>query len=140
MENVVPRTWVPGTPRGYGSEKVANEWLKQIEDKLGGYRGRGKSHSDTDRYEVDLAFLINPNSAKYCGKNLPHGTDLDNLVKQTVDGLAATKSRSLPSGLGILHDDSAVYQIVATKEHVKRDEDAGVWVTVRLLRSSQSVL
>jgi len=62
---------------------------------------------------------------------MPHGTDLDNLVKQTVDGLAETKSKSLPSGLGVIATDKVVYQITASKGLVSYDEEMGVWVCIQ---------
>ena len=129
---VVPRTWVKGTPRGYGDSKVASEWIAELRAGLAQFEGVGTQHdSETVRYEVILEFRVYPGSAKYRGQNMPHGTDLDNLVKQTVDGLASTKSKSLSPGLGIIAEDKAVYRITASKDLVPDDEETGVWVCVQ---------
>jgi hypothetical protein len=134
MDTIVPRTWIQGTPRGFGDNKIASVWLMEMEVALDGYRGRGvRDDPKTTRYEVILEFRIFPNSQKYRGQNLPHGTDLDNLVKQTIDGLAKTNSRSLPPGLQILQSDRAVYRIIATKEHVPSDDETGVWININAL-------
>lgn len=93
MVTVVPRTWVAGTPRGYGNDNVASEWLNEMAASLEKYRGAGEEHDrQNTRYEVTLAFRIHPERRKYWGQNKPHGTDLDNLVKQTIDGLGETWS------------------------------------------------
>jgi hypothetical protein len=133
MEAVVPRTWVGGTPRGYANNEVASEWLNELPHALAQSAEAGKTHGETARYEVVLEFRVFPRSPRYWGQNLPHGTDLDNLIKQTLDGLAVTRSSSLPPGLGILSSDSAVYRLVATKEHVSSDDETGAWVTVSLM-------
>ena len=131
MGTVVPRTWVKGTPRGFGDSKVASVWLEELLAALGQYSGVGAGHNrERTRYEIVLEFRMFPGSASYRGQNLPHGTDLDNLVKQTIDGLAETSSAGLPPGLGILCTDSAVYRIVAGKEHVSSDGETGAWITV----------
>jgi Holliday junction resolvase RusA-like endonuclease len=126
---------VKGTPRGFGNSKVACEWLNELGQALGQYAGAGQGHDkETVRYEVVLEFRIFPESPNYWRQNLPHGTDLDNLVKQTLDGLAETRSTNLPRGLGVLATDSAVYRIVASKEHVLSDDETGVWVTVNVMQ------
>ena len=128
MKSVVPKTWVPGTPRGYGSRKTEDEWLAELSQGLSGFRGMADESSLPEiRYEVDLDFVIWPLSPKYGGQNLPHGTDLDNLVKMTIDGLALTEGR----GLGIIWDDSAIYRVNATKSHTEDEQSTGVWITIR---------
>jgi Holliday junction resolvase RusA-like endonuclease len=75
---------------------------------------------------VDLTFCIWPDSPAYGGQNRPHGTDLDNMIKVTIDGLTPHEGR----GVGIIQDDRCVYQIVARKEQVRADADAGAWIEV----------
>ena len=133
MTIIVPRTWIPGTPRGYGDSKVSSEWLSEMAAVLEQYRGAGAAHSGTARYEVHLEFRINPGGRKYRGQARVHGPDLDNLTKQTIDGLSHTRAEWMPPGLGIIENDSAVYSIVATKEHVAEDSEMGLWVTVKLI-------
>ncbi len=130
---VVPKTWVPGTPRGFGDSKIAGVWLEQIETALSGFRGAAEHHSSETRYGVTLEFHLNPTSGKYRGQSPMHGSDLDNLVKQTIDGLATTRGGALPSGLRVMTGDNAVYKLTATKIHVTKDEDTGVFVTVEIL-------
>lgn len=131
MTTGIPRTWVPGTPRGFGDNKVAAIWLRELEATLGEYRDQGE-HDDprNTRYAVTLEFRIWPDSPKYRGQNRPHGTDVDNLVKQTLDGLTHTRSKDLPPGLNVITNDRAVYRLLATKDHVGQDQDMGVFVTV----------
>ena len=134
IATIVARKWVPGIPRGYGDPKVASEWLKQIADALGAYRGAGKKPDlKKARYEVTLEFRVFPQRGMYRGQNPIHGTDLDNLVKQTLDGLSQTRSKDLPEGLGILTSDNAVYRLLATKELVACDAEMGMWVTIETL-------
>ena len=119
MEELVPRTWVSGTPRVWGDAKLASEWINDIRKALNRYSGVGRNHVLSQvRYEVVLEFHINPDSPKYGGRMRPHGPDLGNFVKQTIDALAQTKSENMAEGLIILADDCAVYRIAATKEHV----------------------
>ena len=134
MERVIPRTWVPGTPRGYGDNKVAAVWLGELAEVLGAFRDAAENHdAERTRYAVTLEFRIFPESPAYHGQNRPHGTDLDNLVKQTLDGLSHTRSKTLPPGLNIMTEDMAVYRITATKEHVQSDDETGVHVAVETL-------
>ena len=130
MKVVVPRTWVSGTPRGYGNRKTEDEWLAALTRDLSRYeRSVEKSSDRGGGYEIDLEFMIWPRSPKYWGQNLPHGTDLDNLIKTTIDGLASTRGR----GLGIIFDDSAIYRIKASKSLVMDERSTGVWITIREL-------
>ena len=73
---------------------------------------------------VALTFRIWPDSPHYAGQNRPHGTDLDNMVKLTIDGLTPYRGR----GLGVIKDDHCVFQLTARKEHVRSDADAGAWI------------
>jgi len=57
MVVVVPRTWVKGTPRGYGDSKVASEWIDELRVGLAQFEGVGAEHdSETVKYEVTLEF------------------------------------------------------------------------------------
>ena len=130
MKIVVPRTWVSGTPRGYGDRKTEDEWLAALARDLSVYKRSVENSSDSGGgYDVDLEFMIWPRSPTYRGQNLPHGTDLDNLIKTTIDGLASTHGR----GLGIIFDDSAIYGIKASKFLVMDERSTGVWITIREL-------
>lgn len=135
MKTIVPRKWVNGIPRGFGNDNAA-AWLRSIEHSLAEYRGLSLGHDRlVTRYAVTLEFFVNPKSPAYAPATeefKAHGTDLDNLVKQTLDGLSQTKSKKLPPGLRIVTDDKAVYRLAATKEHVSEDEKMGVWVTVEM--------
>ena len=134
MTPVIPRVWVPGTPRGYGNSKVAAEWLREMEQELSAYRDAARQHDpEATRYAVTLEFRVWPHSPKYGGKNLPHGSDVDNLAKQTIDGLSHTGRGDLPPGLNAITDDKAVYRLAATKAHVASDAETGVFVTVEVL-------
>ncbi len=107
---------------------LEREWLGEIALVLEPYRGVGKSvDTNVVRYEVSLEFRVFPRSRKYRGQNLPHGTDLDNLIKNTIDCLTSVRE----GGLAILPDDNAVYRIDARKELVENDDAAGVWIEVR---------
>lgn len=133
METIVPRTWVPGTPRGFGDNKVASVWLNELRKALRAYSDAANAHDSKEtRYTVTLEFLIDPESPAYRRQNLPHGTDLDNMVKQTIDGLSHTRAKDLPPGLNIIGEDQAVYRIVATKEHVSGKDETGVFVAVKI--------
>ena len=128
MSTIVPRTWVPGTPRGWGHKKLEREWLGEIALVLEPYRGVGKSvDPNVVRYEVSLEFRVFPRSHKYGGQNLPHGTDLDNLIKNTIDCLTSVREGALV----ILRDDNAVYRIDASKKLVENDDATGVWIEIR---------
>ena len=128
MSTIVPRTWVRGTPRGWGDKILEREWLAEIALVLEPYRGVNRSvDPNVVRYEESLEFRVFPRSRKYRGKNLPHGTDLDNLIKNTIDCLTSVRE----GGLAILSDDNAVYRIVASKELVEDDDAAGVWIEIR---------
>jgi len=134
--DIVPRTWVPGVPRGYGDSKVASEWLRDLERSLSIYRHASDSHDPLrTRYEVTFEFCVDPASRKYSPSKADfkaHGSDLDNLVMQTLNGLSSTRSTRLPPGLRILTDDKAVYRLTATKVHVRGDDEMGVWVEIRI--------
>ncbi len=111
MSTIVPRTWVRGTPRGWGDKKLEREWLGEIAVVLEPYQGAGRSvDPNVVRYELSLEFRVFPGSRRYGGQNLPHGTDLDNLIKNTVDCLTCVRE----GGLAILPDVNAVYRIVAS--------------------------
>lgn len=102
--------------------------MRAVRDGLSGVQSAAVSEGD--RLSVALEFRIFPQSKAYRGMNLPHGTDLDNLVKQTIDALSQTRGGRLPRGLGVIPDDSAVYNIEASKQHVDSDSDSGVFMTI----------
>ena len=129
---LLKRTWVPGTPRGFGDKKTENEWLQAMVSVLGS-KGQGLIDG---RYEIELEFLLDIESPNYRDQNRPHGTDLDNLVKLTIDGLTPLRGR----GTGMIKDDKSVFRIVASKELVDRKDPTvgredltGAWITIRLL-------
>ncbi len=127
---LVPQTWVPGTPRGHGVRKLEDEWFGKMRNALRKYKDLAGCEDPLNaRYEVDLDFVVWPGNPKYGGQNPYHGTDLDNLVKLAIDGLAPMEGR----GAGIITDDQAVYRLTATKTHVRDEKTTGVWVTVKAL-------
>ena len=134
---VVPRTWIRGVPRGYGNNKVAAEWLRAIENSLAAYREASALHDSLrTKYEVVLEFHLDPTSladGRPPSDFRAHGTDLDNRVKQTLDGLSQTRSDTLPPGLRIVTDDKAIHRIIANKVIVDGEGGMGAWVEVRLL-------
>jgi len=136
MPTLVPRTWIAGVPRGYGNNRVAAEWLQAIEHALSAYRNASVAHPEHARYNVAFEFHIDPTSARYGAKPKPfriHGPDVDNLVKQTLDGLAQTRSKGLPPGLRIVTDDKAVHRVIASKVIVSGDDRMGAWVKIRFV-------
>jgi len=131
---VIPRTWVPGTPRGYGDSKTAAAWVRDIESALTRYRDAARGRDpDSTRYAVTLEFRLRPGSPLFGSQNPGHGTDLDNLAKQTIDGLTRTRGGDLPAGLNAITNDNAIYRLTLSKEHVASDEEMGVFVTVEVL-------
>lgn len=124
MTVLLLRTWVAGTPRGFGAKKSEDVWIDEIRAALA--HVRAPLCRKADRCEVILDFLVNPQSKKYNGQNLPHGTDLDNMIKMTIDGLQTLRGR----GLGLIEEDSSVYRIVAGKEHVADDRLMGCWIEI----------
>jgi Holliday junction resolvase RusA-like endonuclease len=127
MPVVVPRTWIPGIPRGWGNKKSETAWLEDLRRTLKPYCDIGLSQASVDtRYRIALEFFIWPESPKYQRKNLPHGTDLDNLVKNTLDCLTPHRQ----GGLAILHEDRALYELNAVKRIVSSDAEMGVWLAV----------
>ena len=86
----------------------------------------GRAPLSANKVAVKLRFLIFPDSPKYRGQMRPHGPDLDNLVKLTIDGLTPLRGR----GTAILADDRCVYRIEAEKELVGDDDETGVWLSL----------
>lgn len=121
---ILPRTRMPGTPRGYGDRSIEDEWLGAMRAALGVRdhppAGRGA------RYEVSLEFRVWPDDPAYRGQMRPHGPDLDNTLKLTVDGLCEHDGR----GVNLLHSDAAVYRITAEKRLVAEPDEAGAWISV----------
>ena len=118
MMIIRPRTWIPGTPRGYGGNY---DWRRTVVAALGAH---AFDLQPEQQLAVTFDFRINPRSPKYNGQNLPHGTDLDNLIKETIDAM-------LPHGGEI--DDRVIYRIEATKAQVESDADTGVFVEARTI-------
>ena len=130
MKVLVPQTFVPGTPRGYGNRKREDEWLGEMKRALRKFKDLAGTDDPVNvRYEVDFDFVLWPGSPKYGGQNPYHGSDLDNLVRLAVDGLTPFEGR----GAGIITDDQAIYRINATKSHASDEKKTGVWVTVKAL-------
>lgn len=87
------------------------------------------------RCEIVLEFRIWPDDPAYGGQARPHGPDLDNLVKLTIDGLTPHRSRDGEyRGVGIIPDDSSVYRISASKQLAHSATETGAWITVSTLR------
>jgi hypothetical protein len=126
---VVPRTWVPGVPRGWGNRKTEDQWLDAIEATLSHHANAVAVDAARAQYAVTLEFRINPRSKEYNGQHAHDGTDLDNLIKMTIDGLCATKRR----GLNILPNDRLIYQISAEKTLVETDDEMGAFITLESL-------
>jgi len=126
---IVPKTWVPGIPRGFGDTKISGQWLDSIDAALSNYANTVTVDSPRARFHVTLEFRLNPKSKAYGGQHAQDGTDLDNLVKMTIDGLCATRTR----GLKILPNDRLIYKISAEKELVETDEEMGAFVTLETL-------
>ncbi len=124
MAIAIPKTWIAGTPRGYGGtldwRREVGQCLGQVVNKL----------SPDQRLAIRLEFRINPDSSRYFGQNRPHGTDLDNLIKETIDGL-------LPHGGPV--DDRMIYSIEAAKVHVARDDESGVFVELHVIDEATPV-
>ena len=55
---------------------------------------------------------------------MPHGTDLDNMIKETIDAMLPHKGRI---------DDRLIYRIEASKAHVASGSDCGVFVEVETM-------
>jgi Holliday junction resolvase RusA-like endonuclease len=121
---LLPRTWIAGTPRGWGSRHIEDEWLHAMHIALGS-RWQGRPAAIVP-VAVELTFCIWPDSPRYNGQNRPHGTDLDNMVKLTIDGLTPYRGR----GLKIIEDDRCVFQITARKELVRSDSAMGAWIEI----------
>ncbi|MFQ5764874.1 MAG: hypothetical protein ACE5GT_08095 [Rhodospirillales bacterium] len=133
MKVLVPQTWVPGTPRGYGNRKLEDEWLGEMRRALRKHKDLAGCEDPVNvRYEVDLDFVLWPGSSKYGGQNPHHGTDLDSLVRLAVDGLMPLDGR----GAGVITDDQAIYRINATKTHARDAKATGAWITVKMLAGS----
>ncbi len=122
--NILPKTWIAGTPRTWGDRQIENEWLSTMRNALAQFVPA--EPQVVDRYEVTVEFLIWPGSPKYRGQLPEHGPDLDNLVKLTIDVLTPLRGR----GLGIIPDDTAIYRITASKVLVMSDNETGAWLTV----------
>ena len=124
--------WIPGTPRGYGDRKIEDQWLASMRQALASVPV--SALTGADRCEVILEFKVWPDNPAYRGNARPHGPDLDNLVKLTVDGLTPHCSRDGEyRGVGIIPDDPMVYRIVASKELVDSAEETGVLISVSVL-------
>ncbi len=121
---VVPRTWVAGTPRTWGNKRYGDQWLECMKAALNQF-----SPHEADRfarYEVTLEFRIWSSSPKYHGQLTIHGPDLDTLVKHTIDVM--TRHEGL--GIGVIDDDSSIYRISSSKELVNNDDETGAWISV----------
>lgn len=123
--SLLTRTFIPGTPRGFGGPS-AGPWIDCVRTGLCKF----VPFDPGLRLAVQLEFCIWPGSPHYRGHGREHGTDLDNLIKQTIDALSVTKSQLLPQGLRLIPDDSAIYEIVASKRIVKSDAETGVWIQI----------
>ena len=121
---ILPKTWIAGTPRTWGIRRIEEEWLSIMRNALRKFVP--DEFQVAHRYEVTVEFLIWPGSPKYGGQLREHGPDLDNLVKLTIDGLTPLRGR----GLGIIPDDTAIYRISASKVLVTSDSETGAWLTV----------
>lgn len=121
MPPILPRTWISGTPRGYGGSR---DWRNAVAVALGDW---AHDIQPEDHLAVTFSFHINPNSPSYNGQNLPHGTDLDNLVKETLDAMLPHTGRI---------DDRLIYRIEASKQHVNGDDETGVFVAVAQIEAS----
>ncbi len=126
MKLIVPYTWISGVPRGYGDNRTTGQWRDEIANSLEDYIGRtnGQNVEETG-YEITLAFYIFPGSEKYGRQNLPHGPDLDNLVKNTVDILHLENHN-----LRIILDDKFIFRIDASKILVDDDIKMGLWIQI----------
>lgn len=71
--------------------------------------------------QLNAFFLLPPD--KYPA-DLPHGPDLDNLLKRLLDALSETVLRELPGR------DSAIEAINVRKQRVKEASEAGVFLTL----------
>ncbi len=130
-------TWIQGTPRGYGNSKIAGAWLEEIARAIESAGVLPACGGAGAMVAVSLDFKLNPRSKAYRGQNLPHGTDLDNLVKQTIDGLVSTRGGKLPSGCRLIANDSSIYSIHATKTHVSSDAEMGATVSIEIIESAE---
>jgi Holliday junction resolvase RusA-like endonuclease len=74
-----------------------------------------------DACMLRMTFLLPPE--KY-PRDFPHGPDLDNLLKRSLDALGQTIFKSTHGG------DSCVVSLVASKTRVDSVAEAGVWLEV----------
>ena len=126
---IVPRTWVPGIPRGFGDRKKEDEWCDAIGAALSTHAGAVAADAPRQRYAITLDFHINPKSKAYNGQHAQDGTDLDNLIKMTIDGICETRRR----GLKILPNDRLIYKISAEKILVDTDDQMGAFVILETI-------
>lgn len=119
---VVPRTWVSGNPRGYGNMKTTLTWVACLSKTL----GTVKAPPGGFHYSIQLDFKVCAAVGCYGSQYRVTGPDLDNLVKQTIDGLATTNNY----GLKIISSDALIFQIVASKTLVEDESSAGVFISI----------
>ena len=129
MSTIADHIWVPGIPRGFGSEKTERQWL----DAITGCKALKEVAKDggdaMQRYSVVLKFIIDPHSGCYGPRYKKCGPDLDNLVKLTIDGLS--KGRKDEKELRIMPGDNTVMAISARKRNVESGEEPGAFVTIK---------
>jgi len=108
---------------------IEDKWLEAMKRAL--VSVRVPSLTGAEQCEVTLAFKMWPDDPAYGGMARPHGPDLDNMVKLTIDGLTPHRSRDgIYRGVGVIPGDPMIYRIVASKELVHSADETGVLVSI----------
>lgn len=114
---------------GYGDRKIEEQWLASMKRALASVRA--PSLTGAERSEVTLEFKVWPDNPAYRGNARPHGPDLDNLVKLTIDGLTPHRSRDGEyRGVGVIPNDPTIHCIAASKELVHNADKTGVLMSI----------
>ncbi len=117
------RAFIHGNPyvkkKTRGRKEGPKEWVAAVKSQT---RDLGKI---SERCELEAEFVLWPGSAP---SDHPYGPDLDNLLKNLLDGLNDTILENAESG------DGAIVRLVASKRTRQGDEPTGVRIVMRPAR------
>ena len=114
------RAFIRGDPyvkkKTHGRTEGPKEWLAAVKDQT---RGLQRIPGPC---ELEVEFVLWPGSSP---SDHPHGPDLDNLLKNRMDGLNETVLKDAPGG------DGAVIRLTASKRTKRGEEPTGAGIVLR---------
>ncbi len=119
------KTFIRGDPyvkkKTRGRIQGPKEWLEAVKSQT------GNLGQISEPCELEVEFVLWPGSSP---TDHPCGPDLDNLLKNLMDGLNDTVLKNAPGG------DGAIIRLTATKRTRRNDEPTGAKIVIRPARES----